>query len=174
MPLLSLTFDYSEIPLTMPIRNLSDAQNLLSSGQKYMGLDVGKKTIGIAVGDATHTIASPHRILRRRKFATDMADLFAEMDKLAIGGLIVGWPLNMDGSPGPRCDSTRDFCHALMKLRDVPVILHDERLSTAAVERAMLQADMTRKRRDEKRDALAASWILQSAFDRMALGFASL
>ena len=152
----------------MPIRNLSDAQNLIPSGQKYMGLDVGKKTIGIAIGDPAHIIASPHRILWRRKFSTDMADLFTEMDKLAIGGLIVGWPLNMDGSMGPRCDATRDFCHALMKLRDMPIILHDERLSTAAVERAMLQADMTRKRRAEKRDALAAAWILQSAFDQMA------
>lgn len=155
----------------MPIRNLSDAQNLLQRGQKFMGLDVGKKTIGIAIGDPGHIIASPHRILWRRKFQSDMADLFAEMDELSVGGLIVGWPLNMDGTKGPRCDATRDFCHALMKLRDLPVILHDERLSTAAVERAMLQADMTRKRRHEKRDALAASWILQSAFDRMALGF---
>ena len=154
----------------MPIRNLSDAQNLLTKGQKYMGLDVGKKTIGIAIGDPSHIIASPHRILWRRKFSSDMEDLFAEMDELSVGGLIVGWPLNMDGSTGPRCDATRDFCHALMKLRDVPVILHDERLSTAAVERAMVQADITRKRRHEKRDALAASWILQSAFDRMASG----
>ena len=154
----------------MPIRNLSDAQNLLTKGQKYMGLDVGKKTIGIAIGDPSHIIASPHRILWRRKFSSDMEDLFAEMDELSVGGLIVGWPLNMDGSIGPRCDATRDFCHALMKLRDVPVILHDERLSTAAVERAMVQADITRKRRHEKRDALAASWILQSAFDRMASG----
>ena len=155
----------------MPIRNLSDAQNLLQKGQKYMGLDVGKKTIGIAIGDPSHSIASPHRILWRRKFAGDMADLFAEMDDLSVGGLIVGWPLNMDGTTGPRCDSTRDFCYALMKLRDVPVILHDERLSTAAVERTMIQADLTRKTRHEKRDALAASWILQSAFDRMAFGF---
>lgn len=152
----------------MPIRNLSDAQSLLPSGQKFMGLDVGKKTIGIAIGDPTHAIASPHRILWRKKFTSDMDDLFQEMDDLSVGGLIVGWPLNMDGTTGPRCDSTRDFCHALMRLRDVPIILHDERLSTAAVERAMLDADMTRARRHERRDALAASWILQSAFDRMA------
>ena len=152
----------------MPIRNLSDAHSLLDHGQKFMGLDVGKKTIGIAIGDPTHSVASPHRILWRKKFTTDMTDLFQEMDELAIGGLIVGWPLNMDGSPGPRCDSTRDFCYALMRLRDVPIILQDERLSTAAVEKAMLAADMTRQRRHDRRDALAASWILQSAFDRMA------
>ena len=158
----------------MPIRNLSDAQTMLDKGQKFMGLDVGKKTIGIAIGDPSHIIASPHRILWRRKFSSDMADLFDEMDHLSVGGLIVGWPLNMDGTTGPRCDSTRDFCYALMKLRDVPIILHDERLSTSAVERAMVDADMTRKRRGEKRDALAASWILQSAFDRMGLGFADL
>ncbi|MGC6517169.1 MAG: Holliday junction resolvase RuvX [Candidatus Puniceispirillaceae bacterium] len=147
---------------------------LLETGQKYMGLDVGKKTIGIAIGDPGHMIATPHRILWRRKFSADMADLFKEMDDLSVGGLIVGWPLNMDGSTGPRCDSTRDFCHALMRLRDVPIILHDERLSTAAVERAMLQADLTRKSRHQKRDALAAGWILQSAFDRMASGLDTL
>lgn len=132
-----------------------------------MGLDVGKKTIGLAIGDAAHKIASPHRILWRKKFSTDMADLFAEMDSLNVAGFVVGWPLNMDGSTGPRCDSIRDFCHAVMKLRDVPIILQDERLSTSAVERAMVDADMTRQRRHERRDALAAGWILQSAFDRL-------
>ena len=151
----------------MPIRNLSDAQNLLNSGQKFMGLDVGKKTIGLAIGDPNHQIASPHRILWRSKFTKDMTDLFAEMDQLNVGGLVVGWPLNMDGSTGPRCDSVRDFCHALMRLKDYPIILHDERLSTAAVERAMLSADMTRANRHQRRDALAAGWILQSAFDAM-------
>ena len=151
----------------MPIRNLCDAQTLLNDGQKFMGMDVGKKTIGLAIGDASHKVASPHRILWRRKFSTDMADLLQEMDELSIGGLIVGWPLNMDGTTGPRCDSVRDFCHAFMRLRDVPIILQDERLSTAAVERAMIEADMTRQRRHVRRDALAAAWILQSAFDQL-------
>lgn len=149
----------------MPIRNLSDAQNALLAGQKFMGLDIGKKTIGLAIGDATHQIATPHRILWRTKFTKDMNDLMAEMDELGIGGFIVGWPLNMDGTTGPRCDSVRDFCHAFMRMRDIPIILHDERLSTAAVERAMIAADMTRQKRHARRDALAATWILQSAFD---------
>ena len=155
----------------MAICKFFDMIATLQKGQKIIALDVGKKTIGVAIGDATHNIASPHRIIWRKKFTADMTDLLAEMDDLQVGGMVIGWPLNMDGSTGPRCDSTRDFCYSLMKLRDVPVILHDERLSTAAVERAMLSADMTRKRRHEKRDALAASWILQSAFDRMAQGF---
>ena len=97
----------------MPIRNLSDAQNALLAGQKFMGLDIGKKTIGLAIGDATHQIATPHRILWRTKFTKDMNDLIAEMDELGIGGFIVGWPLNMDGTTGPRCDLCEGFLPCL-------------------------------------------------------------
>ena len=131
-----------------------------------MGLDVGKKTIGIAVGDPEHKIASPYNILRRNKFSSDISGLFAEMDKLNVAGLIIGWPLLMNGDNGPACDSVRDFAHALLKIKDLPVTFQDERLSTYAVERSMINADLTRKKRQKRRDALAASWILQTALDR--------
>ena len=97
-----------------------------------------------------------------------MEKLFALIkDEGNIGGMVIGWPLNMDGTTGPRCDSIRDFTHAMLKLQDFPVIFQDERLSTAAVERAMVDADMTRQKRHLRRDALAATWILQSALDLM-------
>jgi len=131
-----------------------------------MGLDVGKKTIGVAIGDATHKIASPHRIIWRQKFTSDMLGLCDEMDEIGVAGLVIGWPLNMDGSEGPRCDSTRDFAHAFLRLRDMPIVFQDERWSTQAVERSMVDADMTRQNRHARRDALAATWILQAAFDQ--------
>jgi putative Holliday junction resolvase len=130
-----------------------------------MGLDIGKKTIGIAVGDAGHKIASPLKILWRTKFTPDARQLIELIDEYAIGMLVVGWPLNMDGSQGPKCDSVRDFAHAFLALHDINICFHDERLSTAAVERTMIDADMTRQMRSKRRDALAAAWILQSAFD---------
>ena len=94
-----------------------------------------------------------------------MAILLALADKQNIGGLVLGWPLNMDGSCGPRCDSIRDFAHALLKIRDIPIVFQDERLSTKAVESTMIAADVTRAKRAERLDALAACWILQSFLD---------
>lgn len=133
-----------------------------------MGLDIGKKTIGLALGDPNHQIASPYRILWRQKFTPDAHNLIADIEEHNIGALVLGWPLNMDGKPGPSCDSVRDFAYAFLRLYDVPVCFHDERLSTKAVEATMLEADLSRGRRAEKRDALAASWILQSAFDLLS------
>ena len=137
----------------------------LEKGQRLMGLDIGKKTIGLALSDPGLKIATPHRILWRSKFTKDMEDLFIELKELNVGGLVLGWPLNMDGTQGPRCDAVRDFSHALMRLQDWPICFHDERLSTVAVEKAMLAEDMTRQKRHQRRDALAAGWILQSALD---------
>lgn len=149
----------------MAICKFFDAISTLQPNQKFLGLDVGKKTIGVAVGDATHTIASPHRIIWRNKFTPDMLSLINEMDEIGVGALVIGWPLNMDGTEGPRCDSTRDFAHAFLRLRDMPIVFQDERWSTKAVERSMVDADMTRQNRHARRDALAATWILQAAFD---------
>jgi len=140
---------------------------MIPSGQRLLGLDIGKKTIGLALSDAGLKIASPVKILYRTKFTPDVAELFAMIDTESVGGLVLGWPLNMDGSIGPRCDSVRDFAHSLMKIRDIPILLQDERLSTRAVESAMVDADMTRAKRDRRRDALAACWILQSALDAL-------
>jgi len=151
----------------MAICKLNDMPAALSSGQRLLGLDVGKKTIGLAISDAALVVASPLKILWRKKFTPDAEAMFALCDAESVGGLIIGWPVNMDGSEGPRCDATRDFAYALLRMRDLPIAFQDERLSTQAVESAMLSADMTRQRRAERRDALAAGWILQSALDRL-------
>ena len=140
---------------------------MISSGQRLLGLDIGKKTIGLALSDRGLKIASPVKILYRTKFTLDATALLKMVDDESIGGLVLGWPINMDGSTGPRCDSVRDFAHALLKLRDIPIAFQDERMSTRAVERAMVAADLTRAKRFARRDALAACWILQSALDAL-------
>ena len=149
----------------MTICKPNDIKLHISSGEKLLGLDIGKKTIGLALSDASLKIASPVKILYRKKFTPDMASLLAFADSQNVGGLILGWPVNMDGSRGQRCDSIRDFAHALLKIRDMPIVFQDERLSTKAVESAMVAANMTRAKRAERRDALAACWILQSFLD---------
>ena len=156
----------------MALCKTEEMRGLVGSAQRLMGLDVGKKTIGIATCDAGWRIATAHSILRRSKFTADMDVLFTLITELGdIGGLVIGWPVNMDGSEGPRCDATRDFAHALMRKRaemgldDLPIAFQDERLSTEAVERAMLEGDLTRQRRHDRRDALAAAWILQGFID---------
>ena len=151
----------------MPICKLNDIKTALLGGQRLLGLDVGKKTIGLAISDGHLAVASPLKILWRRKFTADAEEMFALCATEGVGGMVIGWPVNMDGSEGPRCDFTRDFAHALLRLRDMPIAFMDERLSTQAVESAMLSADMTRARRVKRRDALAAAWILQSALDRI-------
>ena len=152
----------------MTICKIETFRNDIPMGERLIGLDVGKKTIGLATCDASWQVATPHSILWREKFTPDMEKLFALIkDEGNIGGMVIGWPLNMDGTTGPLCDSIRDFTHAMLKLQDFPVIFQDERLSTAAVERAMVDADMTRQKRHLRRDALAATWILQSALDLM-------
>ena len=151
----------------MAICKLNDMPTALSGGRRLLGLDVGKKTIGLAISDAALVVASPLKILWRKKFTPDAEAMFALADAENVGGLVIGWPVNMDGSEGPRCDATRDFAHALLQMRDLPIAFQDERLSTQAVESAMLAADMTRGRRAERRDALAAAWILQSALNRL-------
>ncbi len=151
----------------MAICKLNDMPTSLSSGQRLLGLDVGKKTIGLAISDSMLSVASPLKILWRKKFTPDAEAMFALCDDEGVGGLVIGWPVNMDGSEGPRCDATRDFAYALLRMRDLPITFQDERLSTQAVESAMLEADMTRARRAVRRDALAAGWILQSALDRI-------
>jgi len=155
------------LSFSMPICKLNNVKEVISQGQRLLGMDIGRKTIGLALSDKSLAIASPVKILRRTKFTPDMAWLFTFADEQEVGAMVLGWPLNMDGSAGPRCDSVRDFAHAMMRIRDFPVILQDERLSTQAVESAMIDADMTRARRAERRDALAAVWILQAALDRL-------
>ena len=134
-----------------------------------MGLDLGTRTIGTAVSDILRGIATPQHTIRRRKFTLDAADLLSLAADRAIGGIVLGLPLNMDGSEGPRAQSTRAFARNLSRLTDLPIAYWDERLSTVAAERALLEADASRKRRAERIDAVAAGIILQGALDRLAV-----
>jgi len=132
------------------------------------GLDLGTKTIGVAVSDRMRAVASPLRTIRREKFTLDAAELMKITAEREIAGIVLGLPMNMDGSEGPRCQSTRAFARNLEKLTDLPITFWDERLSTVAAERALLEADMSRKRRAETIDHVAAGFILQGALDRLA------
>ncbi len=151
----------------MSIRNISELKSLIKRGDRLLGLDIGTKTIGLAIADATHTIASPMDTIRRTKFTKDAEELFKVIDGRQVGALVLGLPLNMDGSEGPRCQSVRQFAANLLQKRDLEMGFWDERLSTAAVTRTLLEADASRKRRDELVDKLAASYILQGALDMM-------
>ena len=131
------------------------------------GLDFGDKTVGIAISDRMGTVATPLETIRRKKFTLDAERLFEIVKKREIGGLVLGLPRNMDGSEGPRCQKTRAFARNLSRLTDLPIGFWDERLSTVAAERALLEADTSRKRRAEVIDHVAASYILQGALDRM-------
>lgn len=132
-----------------------------------VGLDLGDKTIGIALSDRLGATATPVETIKRRKFTLDAERLLQIVTDRDVGAILLGLPRNMDGSEGPRCQSTRAFARNLSRLTDLPIGFWDERLSTVAAERALLEADTTRKRRAEVIDHVAASYILQGALDRM-------
>jgi putative Holliday junction resolvase len=135
------------------------------------GLDLGEKTIGVAVSDATQSVASPLELIRKTKFTDDAAALFKLMDHRRIGGLVIGLPVNMDGTEGVRCQSNRAFARNLLRLRDLPIAFWDERMSTMAVNRMLIEEhDMTRARRAAVVDKAAAAWILQGALERLRNG----
>jgi putative Holliday junction resolvase len=143
----------------------------LLPGRGIAGLDFGTKTIGVAVSDAFRSVATPLRTIKRRKFTQDAAELADIIAKRNLAGLVLGLPRNMDGSEGPRAQSTRAFARNLAKLPEfegIAITFWDERLSTIAAEKALLEADTTRKRRAEVIDAVAAGYILQGALDRLA------
>lgn len=147
---------------------IAEFKALLSPKGRLVGLDVGTETIGIAVSDASRMIASPDLTLYRKKWAEDVAALQAMMEGQDIAGFVIGYPLNMDGSPGPRAQATRAFARNLAEHFPLPMLLWDERLSTAAVTRMMeKEADLSRARRDELVDKLAASYILQGVLDAL-------
>lgn len=131
------------------------------------GLDLGTKTIGVAVSDAGHMIATPLETIKRSKFTLDAAALMKIIEHRQIGGIVLGLPRNMDGSEGPRAQATRAFARNLSRLTDLPITFWDERLSTVAAERALLEADTSRKRRGEVIDHVAAGVILQGLLDRL-------
>jgi putative Holliday junction resolvase len=132
-----------------------------------LGLDVGTKTVGMALSDVTRSVATPYQTIRRTKFTTDAKTILEVIETNQVGALLIGLPLNMDGSEGPRAQSTRAFARNLARLVDVPLVFWDERLSTAAVERHLIEADASRKRRAQVIDRMAAAYILQGALDRL-------
>lgn len=131
------------------------------------GLDFGDKTIGVAVSDRFRSISSSAMTVRRKKFTLDAQELIKVFEEREIGGVVLGLPRNMDGSEGPRCQKTRAFARNLSQLIEIPITYWDERLSTVAAERVMLEADMSRAKRAEKIDQVAAGLILQGALDRL-------
>jgi len=139
----------------------------LPRARAIAGLDLGDKTIGIAVSDAFLSVATPLETIRRTKFTADAARVLDIAKARDLGGLVLGLPYNMDGSEGPRCQSTRAFARNLARLTDLPIGYWDERLSTVAAERALLEADTSRKRRSQVIDHVAAGYILQGVLDRL-------
>ena len=152
----------------MIIDDTADFAAALPRHAALAGLDLGEKTIGVAVSDRLLSVATPLETIRRKKFGVDAAHLLEIISAREISGLVLGLPRNMDGSEGPRCQSTRAFARNLTKLTDLPITFWDERLSTVAAERALLEADTSRKRRAEVIDHVAASYILQGMLDRLA------
>ena len=150
-----------------PDLSLRDAIAAIPADKRLMGLDLGSKTIGVATSDRTRMIATPVETIARKKFTQDAERLLAIIKAENIGLIVLGLPVNMDGSEGPRCQSTRAFARNFSKLSPVPVVYWDERLSTAAVERMLIQADASRAKRDQVIDKLAAAWILQAALDSL-------
>lgn len=151
----------------MIARNPRELEESLGKDERWLGIDVGSKTLGLALSDVTLTIATPLDTLRRGKFAGDAESLREIIKRERVGGLVLGLPLNMDGSEGPRCQSVRQFARNLETRVDVPMTFWDERLSTAAVTRTLLDADASRKRRSEVVDKMAAAYILQAALDSL-------
>jgi putative Holliday junction resolvase len=150
----------------MPVCKPEDLTRLLSPGTRLIGLDFGTKTIGVAISDAALRVAAPVTTIRRKKFSADADALIKIVESRGVGGFVVGLPLNMDGTEGPRCQSTRDLTAELLLRCDLPTIFQDERMSSQAVERAMIvEADLSRKKRAEAIDAAAAAYILQAALD---------
>ncbi len=147
--------------------SLITLDGLRSTTGPLLGIDPGTKTFGLAVSDPTRLIATAVHTIKRKKFTPDAAKIFALYDERNCAAIIIGYPLNMDGSEGPRCQSVKDLAHNLMGIRDVAVYFQDERLSTAAVTRTMIDADMSRAKRAENVDKLAASYILQGVLDRL-------
>jgi len=147
--------------------SLITLDELAAGSGAILGIDPGTKTFGLAVSDVTRLIASPIETIKRKKFTPDAARIFEVYDDRQCTAIVIGLPMNMDGSDGPRVQSVKDFAINLTGVRDVPVLFWDERLSTAAVTRNMIDADRSRAKRAEAVDKLAAAYILQGVLDRL-------
>jgi putative holliday junction resolvase len=155
------------LPGGVPLLDFPQFAEALAPRGALLGLDPGEKRIGIAASDAGRMIASSIETVQRVKFAQDAVQIFAAYDHRACIGLVIGLPLNMDGGAGPAAQAARAFARNLLKLRDTPILLWDERLSTAAVTRTLIEADSSRRRRGEVVDKLAAAYMLQGALDAL-------
>jgi putative Holliday junction resolvase len=150
----------------MPLFNMTDLRTALTPGQRLIGLDPGSRTIGVALSDVSLMLASPYASLRRGKLAANAAEIAAIARKEGAGGLVIGLPLSMDGTAGPAAQAARDWAHAISAATGLPASLWDERLSSAAVNRMLIdEADLSRKRRAAAVDRVAATYMLQGALD---------
>jgi putative Holliday junction resolvase len=156
----------------MPVLDIAEFAAAIPDYKPVVGLDPGEKTIGVAVSDVTLTVASPLALIRKTKFSDDAATLFQLMDGRKAAGIVIGLPMNMDGTEGVRCQSNRAFGRNLLRLKpELPITFWDERLSTAAVTRVLIdEHDVNRKRRGEVVDKMAAAYILQGAIDALTMG----
>jgi putative Holliday junction resolvase len=154
----------------MAVLELTELPAALPAYAPVVGLDLGERTIGVAVSDATRTVASPMETIRKTRFTDDAKRLFALMESRGAAGVVIGLPVNMDGTEGVRCQSNRAFARNLLRLRDLPIAFWDERMSTMAVNRMLIQEmDINRARRAEVVDKAAAAWILQGALERLRM-----
>jgi putative Holliday junction resolvase len=151
----------------MPLCNPTELKPLLAAGTRLLGLDVGTKTIGMALSDTTHMIATPLDTIRRTRFRDDLKRMLDEVARHKVGGIVIGLPLALDGRDSPRTQGVRQFAKNLMAQTELPIAFWDERMSTAAVERGMIAADLSRRRRAELIDKAAAAYILQGLLDHL-------
>jgi putative Holliday junction resolvase len=151
----------------MSIVSLAELKKALAPGSRLLGLDLGEKTIGLALSDTTLVVATPMKTLKRGKFSVNAGELEKIVAEEGVGGLVVGLPLNMDGTSGPSAQKARAFARNIAARSSLPIMMIDERLSTAAVTHTLIEADASRKRRGEVVDKMAAAYILQGALDRM-------
>ncbi len=157
----------------MPILEIKDFKERLSSNkakQRVIGLDIGTKTIGLALSDAGRKLATPLETIKRKNLRQDIQTLLKFLAQHDIAAIVVGYPINMNGTEGPQCQFVLRFVDALLEVNDIPLFLWDERLSTIAVTRTLLEADMSRRKRSQVVDKMAASYILQGALDRLQSG----
>ncbi|SMC53221.1 putative holliday junction resolvase [Fulvimarina manganoxydans] len=157
----------------MPVLTIEDFAEAIETGRPLAGLDLGTKTIGLAISDRSLGFAVPRPVIKRRKFTLDAEELRKALDKEDVTGIVLGLPLNMDGSSGPRAQSTKAFARTYGALDPRPMLLWDERLSTVAAERGLLEADVSRAKRATRIDSAAAAFILQGALDRLAYLFSA-
>ncbi len=151
----------------MPICKHEEFLSLINFKNRILGFDHGTKKIGVAISDENLTLASPLKTIIRKKKINDLNEVFGLISDYSIKGIVFGWPLNMNGSKGPRCQSVETFINNLLNINDIPILLQDERMSTQAVEKIWIEQNVSRKKRSDNIDKHAACWILQSALDTL-------